>query len=395
MKTIDKKTIEKRQAELKAKKENGEVLGPLFGIEIALEDNISTKGRATEVGSKMLEGYIPPFDAEVVTRLLKNHAIIKAKVDTREFGVGEEIDSQMGQLVKDDQVDASIGIDAQGEIRSEGVKSHLYGLKPTYGSISRYGIIGSAPSLEQVGIISKTIDTMKLIFDSIAGKDNKDSTSLEIERLEKKSPKDIKIGILKEYMDIADKKVKDQVEKTIEAFKAMGVKIEYVSIPSVKYTSSAYKILQSAEFSSDMGKFDGLVYGFSVDDYSDNEDFFKKNRTRGFSEIVKKKIMFGNFVLSENNYRDYYEKSQKIRTLIAKEVQEAFKTFDIILNPIIGQDIKYTCLANLVGCPALSMPSIDGDLGIQIMGDKFSEEVLFDLGKKYGQVLESTEKEGK
>lgn len=395
MKTIDKKTIEKRQAELKAKKENGEVLGPLFGIEIALEDNISTKGRATEVGSKMLEGYIPPFDAEVVTRLLKNHAIIKAKVDTREFGVGEEIDSQMGQLVKDDQVDASIGIDAQGEIRSEGVKSHLYGLKPTYGSISRYGIIGSAPSLEQVGIISKTIDTMKLIFDSIAGKDNKDSTSLEIERLEKKSPKDIKIGILKEYMDIADKKVKDQVEKTIEAFKAMGVKIEYVSIPSVKYTSSAYKILQSAEFSSDMGKFDGLVYGFSVDDYSDNEDFFKKNRTRGFSEIVKKKIMFGNFVLSENNYRDYYEKSQKIRTLIAKEVQEAFKTFDIILNPIIGQDIKYTCLANLVGCPALSMASIDGDLGIQIMGDKFSEEVLFDLGKKYGQVLESTEKEGK
>lgn len=389
-KTIDEKGISKRQDELKIKKESGKELGKLFEMKIALEDNISTKGIKTEVGSKMLKDYIPPFNAEVVKRLLAEDAIVKGKIDTREFGVGEKIDSNMGEVVKSGEADASIGIDANGEIRSIASASNLYGLKPTYGSVSRYGAIGSAPSLEQVGIIAGDIDTVKDVFNSIAGKDKKDSASLELEKREVKDIKNLKIAVIKEHIESQDETVKEQIEKNLEKIKELGAKIEYVSIPSVKYASSIYNILQSAEFSSDMGKFDGVLYGYNVEEYSDNEDFFRRNRTVGFSETVKKKIMFGNFVLGEANYKDYYEKSQRIRTLIAAEIKEVFEKYDLIVSPIIGEGIDTTVVANLVGCPALSIPSIEDEgFSLQIMGEKFSEETLFKLAKVY------EDKEGK
>lgn len=382
-KTVDEKEISKRRDELKAKKESGKELGRLFGLEIALEDNISTKGIKTEVGSKMLKGYIPAFDAELVTRLLAEDAIIGGKIDTREFGVGQKIDSKMGQVVKEGQADGSIGIDASGEIRSIAAASNLYALKPTYGSVSRYGLIGSAPSLEQAGIIAGSVDRVKDIFKSIAGKDEKDSGSLEMEE-EVKDIGGLKIGLIKEDIGSQDESVKDQLEKDLETIKSLGLEIDYLSIPSVKYARSIYNILQSAEFSSDMGKFDGVLYGYNVEEYGDNEDFFRRNRTIGFSERVKKRIMFGNFVLGEANYQDYYDKSQRIRSLMAAEVGEAFKEYDLILSPIRGEDMETTLIANLVGCPALTIPSREKQgFGLQIMGDKFSEETLFKLAKAY------------
>lgn len=381
-KTIDEKEVKQRKEKLHLMKEEGKKLGKLFGMEIALEDNISTRGMKTEVGSKMLKDYIPPFDADLVKRIQDEDAIIKGKIETREFGVGKDIDSKLGGVVKIGQAHASIGIDAKGEVRNIAAKANLYGLKPSYGSVSRYGLIGSAPSLEQVGIIAEDVDTIEKIYHIICGKDKKDSSSLQIEKRDVKNVKDLKIAVLKEHINSQDENIRKKIEESIEKIKELGVKIEYVSIPSVKYSPSIYNILQSAEFSSDMGKFDGVVYGYKTDQYSDNEDFFKKNRSLGFSEEVKKKIMFGNFVLSEENYKDYYEKSQKIRTLIAKEVEKVFESYDIILSPI-WEDINTTVLANLVGSPALSLPSEEKRFNLQIMGQKFSEETLFKLAKAY------------
>lgn len=381
-KTIDEKEVKQRKEKLQLMKEEGKKLGKLFGMEIALEDNISTRGMKTEVGSKMLKDYIPPFDADLVKRIQDEDAIIKGKIETREFGVGKDIDSKLGGVVKIGQAHASIGIDAKGEVRNIAAKANLYGLKPSYGSVSRYGLIGSAPSLEQVGIIAEDVDTIEKIYHIICGKDKKDSSSLQIEKRDVKNVKDLKIAVLKEHLNSQDENIKKKIEESIENFKELGVKIEYVSIPSVKYSSSIYNILQSAEFSSDMGKFDGVFYGYKTDKYSDNEDFFKKNRSLGFSKEVKKKIMFGNFVLSEENYKDYYEKSQKIRTLIAKEVEKIFESYHIILSPIL-EDIDTRLLANIVGAPALSLPSLGKELNLQIMGEKFSEETLFKLAKAY------------
>ena len=389
--------IKERKDELKAKKESGKDLGSLYNIKIALEDNISTKGIKTQVGSKMLKDYIPPFNATLVEKILMEDAVLVCKVPTREFGVGEKIDSKMGELVRTGEADVSIGIDGEGEIRNLAAKSNLYGLKPTYGSISRYGLIGSCPSLEQAGIISKDIDLLELVYKTISGKDKKDSTSLVLEDNKDLDIKALNIGLVKEYVETLEKESRETLENQIEKLKQLGSKIEYISIPSIKYALSTYKILQSAEFSSDMGKFDGLLYGYNVENYKDNEDFFKQNRTKGFSKEVKKKIIFGNFVLSKDNYKDYYEKSQRIRTLISEEVDEKLKDYDFILSPLVDDDIEYTVLANLVGLPAISLPLLEAKgFSLQLMGGKFSEGSLFKIAKEYEKkILKNTDEEEK
>lgn len=396
-KTIDKEKIEDREAFLKSKRENKKTLGKLFGMRLALEDNISTKGMLTSAGAKMLENYIPPFDAFVVEKILEEDGIIAGKIDTREFGVAREIDSNMGRVIVEGGADISIGVDASGEIRNIATSAGLYGLKPSYGSVSRYGVIGSAPSLEQVGIISKDIESMKKVFDSISGKDKRDSTSFEKKKMEAKDIKKIKIGIIKGDMESLSESIKEEIDKSLKIFKELHSTVKMTNIPSAKYVPSVFNILQSAEFSSDMGKFDGVAYGYKTKEYSDNEDFFKKNRTIGFSEEVKKKIMFGNFVLGKGNYEDYYEKSQKIRTLMTKELDKKFEEYDIILSPIVGEDSDYTLLANIAGKPAISLPSISKGkkLGLQIMADSFQEELLFKLAEAYEKEVLKSKKEVK
>lgn len=396
-KTIDKEKIQAREAFLKSKQENKESLGKLFGMRLALEDNISTKGMLTSAGSKMLENYIAPFDAFVVEKILEEDGLIVGKIDTREFGVGREIDSNMGRVINEGGADISIGIDVAGEMRNIASASGLYALKATYGSISRYGLIGSGPSLEQVGIISKDIEDMKKVFHTIAGKDVRDSTSFEKREIKVKDIKKIKIGIIKDEMENLDESIRDEIDKSLKIFKELHSTVKMTNIPSAKYAGTVFNILQSAEFSSDMGKFDGVAYGYKTKEYSDNEDFFKKNRSLGFSEEVKKKIMFGNFLLGKDNYKDYYQKSQKIRTLMKKELDEKFQEYDIILSPIVEDDSDYTLLANIVGKPAISLPSVSKGkkLGLQIMGDSFSEEVLFKLAQAYQKEVLKSKKEVK
>lgn len=387
-KTIDLKKISERKNVLNLKKDKGETLGNLFKTRIALEDTISSKGMKTTVGSKMLKDYIPPFDANVVEKLLDEDAIINGKIDVKEFGVGKEIQSNIARVIKLDQADISIGVDACGEVRIEASACGLYALKPTYGTISRYGVIGSAPSLEQLGIIGRSISDIEKVFYTISGGDERDSTTFARKDIASKYIKDIKtikIGLIKEYLEDLDPRIKEEIDKEIEGLKSLGFIIKYITTPSVKYAPAIYNILQAAEFSSNMGKFDGVLYGYRTKEYKDTEDFYKRNRTEGFSIDVKKRILFGNFVLSEDNYKDYYEKSQRIRTLITEEVKEGFKEVDIILSPIIDKDTKYTVLANLIGKPSLSLP-IEGqeeNIGLQIMGGNFSEELLFKLGRLY------------
>lgn len=361
----------------------------LHGIRIALEDTISAKGRVTSVGSKMLKDYIPPFDASIVEKLLDQGAIITKKIDVKEFGVGEDIDSKIGEIIKEDKADVSLGLDASGEMRIEATACGLYALKPTYGRVSRYGAIGSAPSLEQVGIISKNIGDMTKVFQAISGKDKKDSTTFDmdnvvVKNIKDKNKKTTKIGIIKEYLESLAPDAKEEINKIRESLRSIGFNIEEITIPSIKYAPAVYNILQAAEFSSNMAKFDGLLYGYRTKEYKDTDGFYKKNRTEGFSDKVKKKILFGNFILGKDNYEDYYEKSQRIRTLIAEEVKEGFKDMDIIISPIVDCDTSFTVLANLVGIPSLSLPIKDKkEIGLQIMGENFSEELLFKIARVY------------
>lgn len=379
-----KKDMEISGKQKDLRKKNGREVGKLLGLNIALEDNISTKNIRTEVGSKMLKDYIPPFNATVVDRLLNEDANIKGKIETREFGVGKDIDSNMGRVVKSGDVDASIGVDVSGEIRNIATSNGLYGFKPSYGRISRYGIIGSGPSLEAVGVISDDIEKIELIFDSVSGKDIKDSGSIGEVEIGLEDARDMKIAVIKEYVDNLNSHMQKEFERIIESLKTFGIQVEYVGVPSLKYAPSVFNIIQSGEFSSNMGKFDGILYGYRTKKYKNQEDFFKKNRTEGFSTEVKEKILFGNFVLGEANYKDYYEKSQRLRTLINKEVESIFEDYNIILSPILGMDTKYTIMSNLLGTPSISFPKYkSNNLGIQIIGDKLHEDALFEMAKFY------------
>lgn len=394
-KTIDKDKVLQRKDLLESKKEKTQKQGSLYKFRIALEDNISTKGIKTQLGSKMLEDYIPPFNASVVESLEAEGGLIVGKVDTKDFGLGGSLDSQLGQVVKLGFADASLGIDSSGEIRILAGKSNLYGLKPTYGSISRYGLIGSAPSFDQLGIISKEVSKIRDIFQGISGKDEKDSTSLDAKKMDLPKLKDIKLGLIKEYYEELDPYFKGKMDKTLQGFKDLGCTIDLVSISSSKYSASVYNVLQSAEFASNMGKFDGVLYGHRTETYKDTEDFYRKNRTEGFSEEVKKRLVFGNFVLSKANYQTYYEKSQRIRTMIVEEVRASFTDYHILISPILKEDTKSTLLANVVGLPAMSIPSLGKDkyLSIGLMADSFGEEVLFNLCESLEENILAKEEE--
>lgn len=359
--------------------------GKLSGTSLALEDNISTKGVKTKAGSKMLEDYTPPFNASVVNKILLEGGNIKGKFQASEFGIAREKNLSMARLVSSGKVDASIGVDTCGEVRKIASSSGLYGFKPSYGAISRYGLISSIPSFETVGIVSSSIETVEILFQTISGKDIKDSTSIDIKK--ELNTGSIKIGVLEEDINGLKEKEKLAFQELIEKFER-NTSIEYLSIPSVKYCESVFNIIGSGEFSSNMARFDGLVYGYKAKEYKGWEDYFKKNRTEGFSSKVKEKIMFGNFVLSHENYEKYYGKSQRIRRLIKEETSKALESFHIILRPINISDNSNTCLSNIVGCPSISLPISKKGVGVELITKNLEDLMLLYLAKEYKSILE-------
>lgn len=376
--------------EVDRKKEEKKSLNTLAGIPMIVEDSISTKEILTQSGSKILEGYTPVFDAGVVEKLYKEDAILIGKGNVDEFGLGVSNNSyKTAKAVRDGEAVFGIMTDTSGEVRKAASENGLIGFRPTYGAISRYGVIARASSFDQVGVISKKVEDLAVILSKIVGKDERDSASVAVEAQNyesiKKELKDLKIGVPSEYKDGEN----EEFSSLFENLKSLGVKVEYLDIPSLEYSKVSYEIISSAEFASNLARYDGISYGYRAKEYENVEQLYKKTRTEGFGLKVKEKILFGNFVVNESNYKDYYERAQKLRTRLKEEFVDCFKEFDLILTPV---DCKSTHASNLAGLPSMSIPyrsHMENPLGFQIIGDKFGEETLLSFGYNYErEVLE-------
>jgi len=393
----------------------------LEGIPIAIKDNILVEGFKTTAGSKILENYIAPYNATVIDKLKNAGAIIIGKTNLDEFAMGSSTENSAFGFVKNpidisrvpggssggsaaavaaDHCLGALGSDTGGSVRQPAAFCGVVGFKPSYGAVSRYGLIAMASSLDQIGIIAKTAEDTRLIFDTIKGKDKMDSTTINLDFKPKNS--NLIIGIPKEYFEQGIHK--EEIEKAINKFKNFGYKTKQISLPYTKYALAVYYILMPAEVSANLARYDGIKYGYS-DNNKDLLENYLKTRAKGFGDEVRRRIMLGTYVLSAG-YRDaYYKKAQKVRNLIKQDFEKAFKDVDIILTPTtptpafkIGEkqdplsmyltDI-YTAPVSLAGLPAISLPLKKANnlpIGLQLIGPQFKDDLVFDIAKTYEQL---------
>ncbi|MFZ2300025.1 MAG: Asp-tRNA(Asn)/Glu-tRNA(Gln) amidotransferase subunit GatA [Candidatus Moraniibacteriota bacterium] len=424
----------------------GEDIDLLAGIPGAVKDNICVQGVRATAGSKMLDNYIAPYDATVIERLKTNGAVMLGKTNMDEFAMGSSTESSAYQKTKN-PVDSSrvpggssggsaaavaageavwsLGSDTGGSIRQPASFCGVVGLKPTYGRVSRSGLIAMASSLDQIGPFGKTVEDVAIVFSRIAGSDPKDATTAHggngklFEDYLTGDIEGLTIGMPKEYFsDTLDPRVRAVTDKTLEQFKALGAIIQEISLPHSRYALPAYYIIMPCEVSSNLARFDGIKYGLSINDKKDSMretggllETYLDTRRHGFGAEVKRRIMLGTYALSAGYYDAYYKKAQKVRTLIRRDFEEAFKQADLIFSPTTPEpafrfgeksddplkmylsDI-YTVTANLAGVPALSFPmgtvGTDGKalpLGGQLMGRWFDEETLLRAADAIERVL--------
>ena len=406
------------------RRNNGKLLGSLDGIPIAIKDMILTKDLQTTAASKILKGFIPPYDATVIEKLKKNGAIILGKLNQDEFAMGSSNErsayrschnpwnlkkspggSSGGSAVAvaASFCFASLGTDTGGSIRQPAAFCGVVGLKPTYGRVSRFGVIAYASSLDQVGPLTRDVKSSALMLEVISGYDEHDSTSSDKDvpsysSLLDKDISGLKVGIPKEYF-ISDlnSSVMLSTKNAIDALKKRGAIIVNISLPHTKYAISAYYIISSSEASSNLARYDGIRFGPRVVDYDNLEDLYSKTRGTFFGSEVKRRIMLGTYVLSAGYYDDYYLKAQKVRRLISLDFNEAFKLVDVILTPTtptsafkIGEKINdplkmylndiFTIGVNLSGLPSISLNTgfceKNMPIGTQIIGKYFDEELI-------------------
>ncbi|NMA84734.1 MAG: Asp-tRNA(Asn)/Glu-tRNA(Gln) amidotransferase subunit GatA [Epulopiscium sp.] len=412
--TVTKELALHKAREVDEKRRKGETLGVLAGIPMAVKDDISTKGVLTTAGAKMLEQYTPPFDATVIEHLYKEDSVLLGKLNVDEFGLPKDpmnpLDGSASAVAKGKAI-FTIGSDTSGEIRKAACLSGVVGMKPTYGAVSRYGLIAYASSFDQIGPITKNVSDMAVVLQAIIKKDEKDSTSVSAPKIDYKEAliadvKGMKIALPKEYFDQEmDPKVKEAVLQAASDLQELGVVVEEVSIPSLPFALSAYTVLSSAEFSSNAARYDGIGYGYRTNEYENVEELYKKSRSEAFGAEVKKRIMFGNFVLSSGQYESYYKKAQQVRTLMKEECNKILATYDAILSPVIGiqnfdmdQEKFYTVAANLTGLPAISVPCGKDEkglpMGFQLMGAAFAEDTLLKIAYTHEQQIQNREKIG-
>jgi len=406
----------------------------LAGIPIAVKDNILIKGIKTTCASKILENYIAPYDATVIKKLNELGAVIIGKTNLDEFAMGASTEHSgffptknpydltrvpggssggSAAAVAKNLCCCALGSDTGGSIRQPASFCGVIGLKPTYGTVSRYGLVAFASSLDQIGPITKTAEDAKILFEAISGKDPKDSTSVELaetrslstdrERVSDRAPS-LKIGVPKEYfIKGIDPGVKKIIKGAVEKIEKLGAKIKEISLPHTKYALSAYYLIATSEASANLARYDGIRYGLSKSENKDLLDVYLQSKTKGFGDEVKRRIMLGTYSLSAGYYQAFYLKAQKVRTLIRKDFEKAFQKIDVIFAPVsptpafkIGEKIDdpllmylsdiFTVSANLVGLPALSVPAgFAGDLpvGLQIIGRPFEENKILEVGKIY------------
>ncbi len=403
-------------------REDDKKLGSLAGVAIGIKDNISTKGLRTTCASKMLEGYVPPYDATVVRRLKANDAIIIGKLNLDEFAMGSSTEfSKFGPTRNPWNIDyvaggssggsaasvaasecpVSLGSDTGGSVRCPASFCSVVGLKPSYGSVSRFGLVPYANSLEQIGPIGKTVSDVAMIMNTIAGADDNDDTiqvTYGTPDYTLSSKGKIRIGLVKELTQGAEPDISKLIYSAMDIFTSLDCICEEVSMNYVEYAIASYYTIAMAEASSNLARYDNIRYGFDFapDGYEWNAYFTK---VRGnFGDEVKRRIIVGTYVLSSAYYGKYYLKAQKIRTIMAQELRSLFKKYDVLIAPTMpvlpfkfgekmDNPIKMfmididTVIANLVGIPAISVPAGFNDnlpVGLQIMANKFQEQKLFD-----------------
>lgn len=410
---------------------NSEKKGRLFGIPVVVKDNICVDGQDTTCASRILKGFKPPYDATCIRRLRAEGAIIFAKANMDEFAFGSSCETSCygathnpwnlqripggssggsAACVAADETILALGSDTGGSIRQPAALCGVVGLKPTYGRVSRYGLIAFASSLDQIGPITKDVTDAAILMNIISGHDLQDSTCVDIEVPDYtksliNNVKGIKIAFPKEYFARGlDSQVKSAVDEALKLLKKLGAQVKETSLPHTEYAVADYYIVATAEASSNLARFDGVQYGYRNPDFSDLIDMYRKSRGTGFGEEAKRRIILGTYALSSGYYDAYYLRALKVRHLIKSDFERAFKECDCIITPTsptvafkIGEKIDnplamylsdiYTISVNLSGLPAISIPcgfNQEGlPIGLQIIAKPFNEETLFQVAYTY------------
>lgn len=412
---------------------------PEAGIPIGIKDNICTKGIKTTCSSKMLENFVSPYDATVITKIKEKNMPILGKLNMDEFAMGSSTENSSFKITRNpwnlnkvpggssggsaaavaaNLVPWALGSDTGGSIREPASFCGIVGLKPTYGLVSRSGLVAFASSLDQIGPMTKDVEDSALLLNIIAGHDENDSTSVKREKIDytknlKNSIQGMKIGVPKEFFgEGINPEVKKSLENSIEEYKKIGAIVEECSLDVSESSLAAYYIIACAEASSNLGRFDGIRYGYRAKDYKDLKELFVKSRTEGFGKEVKRRIILGTYVLSSGYYDAFYKKAQKVRTYVKNKFDECFKKYDVLLTPVapttafdIGSKTNNplemyladicTVSINIASVPAISIPcGVDSNnmpIGMQLIGNRFQEEKILNAAYAIEQQIKFRE----
>lgn len=409
----------------------GEAIRPLEGIPMAVKDNMCTKGIPTTSGSKMLENYVPMYNATIIEKLHETNVPILGKTNMDEFAMGSSTETSYfkktsnphditripggssggsAASVASNGAVWSLGSDTGGSIRQPAAHCGTYGLKPTYGTVSRFGLIAFASSLDQIGPFTKTATDCATAFELLAGHDKMDSTSYNIEYPKYTDAlngdiKGLKIGVPTEYMSEGiSEEIKNAIENAIKVYESLGATVEYCSLPLTEYFLPTYYIIGCAEASSNLARFDGIKYGYRTQEFTDLDNLYKKTRSEGFGPEVKRRIILGTYVLASGYYDAYYKKAQQVRTIIKNNFATLLEKYDVLLTPVtmntafqFGEKMDdpiamykedlCTVSINIAGVPALAVPCATSKnnlpIGMQLIGRHFDEETLFKFARNF------------
>lgn len=430
---LDEAQILEKAGEVQKKIQAGELTGPLAGVPVAIKDNMCTEGILTTCSSKILGNFVPTYSSEAVKKMEEAGVVLIGKTNMDEFAMGSTTETSAYGVTRNpyntdhvpggssggscaavaaEECSFALGSDTGGSIRQPSSFCGVTGIKPTYGTVSRYGLIAYGSSLDQIGPVAKDVTDCATILEAISSYDKKDSTSVQRKDLDftsalVKDVKGMKIGIPKDYFgEGLDPQVKEAVLKAAKVLEEQGAIVEEFDLSLVEYAIPAYYVIASAEASSNLSRFDGVKYGYRTKEYEGLHNMYKKTRSEGFGPEVKRRIMLGSFVLSSGYYDAYYLKALRTKALIKKAFDEAFSKYDVILSPAapttapkIGESLKdpikmylgdiYTISVNLAGLPGMTVPCGKDDkglpIGVQLIGDCFQEKKIIKAAYTYEQ----------
>lgn len=425
-----------KAAEVQKKLDKGEAVSGLAGIPMGIKDNICTQGIKTTCASKMLHNFEPPYDATVSKKLGQADAVLLGKLNLDEFAMGGSTENSWFQRTRNPwdtervpggssggsaaavaagEAIFALGSDTGGSIRQPAAFCGTVGMKPTYGAVSRFGLVAFASSLDQIGPLTRDVTDCAIVLNAIAGHDPMDSTSAKVDYPDYTQSlindvKGLKIGVPKEYLaEGVNEEVKAAILKSLDTLQALGAEWEETSMPLTEYAIPAYYLISSAEASSNLARYDGVKYGYRAEKFTDLLDLYKQTRSEGFGKEVKRRIMLGTYALSSGYYDAYYKKALKVRTLIRQDFDRAFEKYDVLLGPTtpttaykLGEKVNnplemylgdiYTVSVNIAGLPALVVPcgfdSLGLPIGMQLIGKPFDEGTLLRTGFTFEQNTE-------